>query len=344
LGRTATETSSGDTKSVTNAVNGVYTKRIPDGRVTIGVLGSRSIFEQENAPLIVGELYTAPLFGTFTLSRESVDPATVSIRVLSDANALIDLARNIHYVVEAFGNTTIITIVSLPPEVIAGRPADNIYTFQATYALSAGTAELETTTVGYTIDLSLFENLINPYYRHQSTTQEVLAGSIPGGAQDTVTVITGIAVRKAPYAFVSEYQTTENAISPSHSLRNTAEYSRKVSDTTGLSAKALHTKTVYGAGTLGTREQTAEVTALNVTVNKAIPRRNLYTSLGASYSQRHATFDTDIYTITGNLSWKVGTLSVNMGATVNHAESMGTLGRQTLLSEFYYMTVSRKLF
>lgn len=73
----------------------------------------------ENAPLIVGgELYTAPLFGTFTLSREGVDPATISIRVLSDANALIDLVRNTHYIVEPSGNTMLITIVSLPPPAV----------------------------------------------------------------------------------------------------------------------------------------------------------------------------------------------------------------------------------
>ena len=86
------------------------------------------------------------------------------------------------------------------------------------------------------------------------------------------------------------------------------------------------------------------MSAFNITISNTIPRKNLYTSLGAAYSQRHATFDTNLYAITGNLSWKVGTLSVNMGTSLNHSTSTGAFGEQTLLSEFYYMTVSRKLF
>ena len=344
LNQTSSETSSGDTKGVLNALNGLYTKRIPDGRITIGAQGSRSIVNQENAPLIVGEIHTAPLFGTFTLTRESVDPSTISIRVLSDVNALIDLVRNANYIVELFGTTTIITILSLPPEVTAGQPANHIYSFQVTYALAAATVELQTTTIGYSVNLSLFNNLIAPYHSRVHSTQVVLAGSVPGGAQDTVNTIIGVGVQKAPYALVSEYQSTENDISPSHSLRNSAEYVRKLSDTTGLSIKAQQRKTVYGEGTLGTGGYTEYVSAFNITISNTIPRKNLYTSLGAAYSQRHATFDTNLYALMGNLSWKVGTLSVNLGTSLNHSTSTGAFGNQTLLSEFYYMTVSRKLF
>jgi hypothetical protein len=344
LSQTSSRTSSGDTKSLANAVNGIYTKRIPDGRVTIGVQGSRTAVTRANAPLVLGEMYTAPLFGTFTLSREDSDPATVSISALSNINALVGLVRDVHYVVESFGNTTIITIVSLPAEIIAGQPADNVYPFQVTYALSTGSVVFETTNVGYSINLSLFENLVSPYYSHQHTAQTVLTGSIPGGAQDTDTVILGVAVQKAPYAFVSEYQTTESDVSPAHSLRNSAEYVRKVSDTLGLSAKAQHVKTVYGEGTLGTSGFTEQLSAINLVLNKNVPRKDLNASLTASYSQRNATVNTDLYSITGSLLWKIGTLSLNLGSSLNHAVSTGAIGKQTVLSEYYYMTVSRKLF
>jgi hypothetical protein len=339
-----TKTSSGDTTSVSNAVNGSYTKKVPDGRVTISARGSQSVVDRENAPLIVGEVYTAPLFGTFTLTSEGVDPATIIIRVLSDAGPLIDLARDRDYIVERFGNAAVITIVALPPDIAAGQPAGQIYTFHVTYTLRAGAAELETTTAGYTINLSLLNNLLNPYYSRQRSGQTVLSGSVPGGGEATDSAIMGIMVQKAPYSITSEYQTTESAVSPSHSLHNSADYSMQMSDTLNVAARMQHSKTVHGEGTLGTGGFTEQVSAFNAAINKNVPKKNLTSSLGTSYSRRHATIDTDIYGITGNLSWNFGTLSVRLSAALNRSQTTAVIGKQTVQSEFYYLTVSRKLF
>jgi hypothetical protein len=66
----------------------------------------------------------------------------------------------------------------------------------------------------------------------------------------------------------------------------------------------------------------------------------------ASYSERHATIDTALYAITGNLSWKIGDLNVNTGATLNRSstKATGIFDKQVALSELVYLTVSRKIF
>lgn len=344
LNRTRAETSSGDTTSLTNSLSGVYTKKIPRGRFTVSAQGSRSRMDQENAPLVVGEAQSASLFGVLTLSRENIDPATISIKAVSDTGQLYDLVKDVNYIVEPFGSMVKIQIVLLPPELAAGHPMGYLYAFQVSYALVARTVELETTTVGYALNLSLFDNLITPYYSRRRSEQAVLAGTVPGGPRATEAVVLGVGVQKAPYALATEQRIVESNINPSRSLRNAVEYANRMSDTLNLSAKAEHTKTLYGQGPMGSGGHAEQLSAVSVGLSKSLPREKLTGSLAASFSHRHATIDTDLYAITGSLTWKVGALSVDLGASLNRGRSTGAVERQVMLSEFYYLSVSRKLF
>lgn len=341
--QTSNETSSGNSKSTMNSLNGVYTKKIPDGRFTIGAQGSRSRTEQENAPLIVGETYNASLFNTFTISRSGIDPATISIKVL-DMGALVDLVRNINYIVEFSGNSAQITIIFLPQQVTTGHPIGYQYTFNVTYSLLASTVEFQTTTVGYSVNLALFENLILPYYNYLHTTQDVLNGSVPGGPQDTQSDAMGIIIQKAPYRLLTESRTVDNKTSPSRSLKNAVEYAKRMSDTLDLAAKAEHLKTIYGQGALGTKGYTEQISDLSIVITKNVPRKNLTTSVNATYSQRHAMVDTNVYTISSIATWRLGELFVNLSASLSRADSTGVTEKQTMMSEYYYLNVSRKLF
>jgi hypothetical protein len=65
---------------------------------------------------------------------------------------------------------------------------------------------------------------------------------------------------------------------------------------------------------------------------------------GASYSKRRATLDTELYSATANLAWMAGKLSVNLGASISRSRTSAAIEKQTELSQYYYLTVSRKLF
>ena len=78
MNRSSSQTSSGDSNTLTNSLNGMYTKRVPTGRLTVGVQASRSKVDRENAPLILLESYNAALFRSFTITRDGIDPNTVS--------------------------------------------------------------------------------------------------------------------------------------------------------------------------------------------------------------------------------------------------------------------------
>ena len=344
LNQTISETSTGSSENTTNSVNGTYTKKIPGGRITIGAHGSYSVINREDAPLIVGETHAAALFGTFTLSNGGVVTSSIAVRTMSDAGMLVDLVENRDYVVEPSGNTAIITIISLPPEVRAGRPAGFVYVFQVSYTLTEGTVEFGLTTVGYSANLSLFDNFINPYYTWQRADQFIISGSTPEGPQESETMVVGVNILKAPFTMVSEYRSLESDINPSHAVRNGFEYARKATDTLELSAKVQHTKTVYGEGIMLGSGYTEQVSSLVMALNKTLPRRNLRASLSTSLSRRNSTFNTLYYAISGNLSWRIGNLFINMGASFNDATTTGGIAKQSTQSELFFMNVSRKLF
>ena len=344
LRRSSSRSSTGDTTSVSNAVNGVYTKKIPDGMATLGVSGARTRIDQKNAPLIVGETHSARLFGDFTLAREGIDPETISISAVSDTGALIGLARDTHYIVQPSGAAVLVTIVSLPSQLTSDKDPEFVYAFSVTYALLAGTVGLELDTLGYNAGLSLFDSLINPYYTHQRSTQAVLSGSIPGGAQDLHTDLVGVALRQAPYTLVSEYRNVASDLYPSRSRRNLMEYSDKMTDTATISLRAQFVETVYSAGRSGDAGYTENVAAYDARLRKTVPRSRLSAGAGASYSKRRATLDTELYSATANLAWMAGKLSVNLGASISRSRTSAAIEKQTVLSQYYYLTVSRKLF
>ena len=344
LGQSRSHSSQGDTKTETNALNSVYTKKIPDGRITIGVQGNRSDIDQNNGSIVVGQFYNAPLYGNFTLAGERIRSATITIRALTSSGALIDLIRNTHYIVEPSGNTVLITIVSLPPDVTLGRPPGYVYTFSVTYATEAVTAKLQLTTVGYTFNLALFGNLINPYYNNLHSRQAVLAGSIAGGPQDTKTDVVGITIQRTPYMLLSEYRVVDSDIYPSRSLRNSMEYTRKMTENTNLSMKTQFSKTDYIKGISENTGYSERVAGFDIRFQAMIPRSNFNFSYGASYNKRQAVLNTDIYSMSTDLTWLAGKLTVNAGASLNHSTTTAIVEKQTQLSEYYYLTVSRRLF
>jgi hypothetical protein len=342
--QTSSQTSSGDSKTVMNSLNGIYTKKIPTGRLTVGVQGSRSKTDRDNAPLILLESYTAALFRSFTITRDGINPDTVKVKVLADDGSLVDLVQDVNYILEFFGNSVTITIILLPPQISSGHPAGFPFTFYVTYSLAASNVKFETTTAGYNINLSLVDNLINPYFGYLRSQQVILEGFIPGGPQETTTTVIGIIVQKAPFSLMSESRTIDSTLSPSRSLRNIVEYSKRTSDTSNLYTKAEHSKTVYGRGAFGNQGFTENVWNLNAIITQNIPRQKLVATATATYTLRHSTFDSELYAVTGNLTWKLGELSLNSGATLNRSVTSGTGERQELLSQFFYLTVSRRLF
>jgi hypothetical protein len=136
----------------------------------------------------------------------------------------------------------------------------------------------------------------------------------------------------------------ESDYSPNRSLRNTFEFSQRMSDATNVYAKAERIHTVYGSGIQGTAGYNEQITNLNATVMENIPRQKMTASLTVYYSQRLATFNTNMYSITGNLNWRLGRLTVDMGLTLNDAETTGGNLKQLQTSQFYYVTLRRKLF
>jgi hypothetical protein len=173
--------------------------------------------------------------------------------------------------------------------------------------------------------------------------QTILSGSIPGGPQDSDTEIVGIIIQKLPIQFLSEYRNVESTFYPSRTIREALEYQNMVSDTTSLALKGQYTETHYGAGTTFGRSYSEHIESLDVKIQKSAPQQNLTATLGGSYSKRHSGVVTELLSATAAVMWHNGQLTISGGASLYDSTSTTSLGTQNMLSQYYYLTVTRKL-
>ena len=74
------------------------------------------------------------------------------------------------------------------------------------------------------------------------------------------------------------------------------------------------------------------------------PRNNMNLFIAGSYSVSKSLVDSDSLSLNAALTWHVGLLSVNGGAQLSRAESKPPTGIVVLNTQYYYLTVTRKLF
>jgi hypothetical protein len=339
------QSTGGETKTVLDAVAGTYTKRIPRGRLTANVLGSRMKMHRDNASNAFAEYYNASLNTYFALTKDNIDRASIVVRIIHpDTGELLDLVENVNYYIQPTGNSYLINIIALPFSITSGRPFGYIYTFLVTYSLLPTTVELRTDTVGYSFYLALFDNLINPYYNHLTVDQTVLTGSIPGGPMDSVTDIVGISIQQVPYLFLTELRKTQSDSYPSEQYRNVFEYLGQLDDTTTLDMKLQYILTHYYKGAVAGTTYTEHIESLDARLQKAIPRSNINLSLSGTYSQRHSgAINTNLISATGAVIWYTAQLTVTAGASIYDSTSSSSYGTQQMISEYYFVRVTRKL-
>lgn len=334
----------GEMDTHSQSLVGNYTKKIPWGRFTTGAAFRSSDTDIKNAPLLTNEVYTIglPIPGYFDLKEPSVDVNSIVIWVKSplQPNDLILLTKDVNYTVALLGNIPRITITALDPLVF---PLPETYEFHVKYSIIKEEVEFKTTNAGYNIKFELFNNLINPYYGHSKTDQKVLTGSLPGGPQHVTQDTVGVVVAKTPFTFTEEYQSVVSNINPSRTLRSIADYRKTIDASSSLYAKAYYTKqTRGGAGESGYSEDTIGTDAQ---FQKNVPRVNLGYNVAVAYVYSKTFTTAESYLLSSSLSWKAGKLVITMSASISEtATTMPAGGRNSIVTERYLLSISRRLF
>ncbi len=347
------ESTGGDTRTASQALTSAYTKKIPTGTFFAGINLSNTHSEIRGAPVVVSEAHTltavppalSPIPGSFILNAQPVDESTIIVWVeYADHLVLMTLGPTADYQIVKIGITSVqINVSSLPADVDTTLSQ---YKFQVSYSLIPSNVEFETRTEGYNLKFELFDNLLSPYYSRTSTIQEVISGSLPGSPDSLTMETIGVIVQKMPYIITTEYGSARSRLNPYRTWKNMAEYRKNMAETMSMTARISRTYSTYPEAIAwqGTKGYTEKITRADVTMQKSFPRKSLDLFLGGSYSDRNSFIHATGYSLNATLSWRIGMLTANLGAIINDSSSTLQTGKQTLAYEYYYLTLTRKLF
>lgn len=342
INRASFQSLSGNTGSRSRYLSVFYTKKVPAGVLTASANLRNTLSDRNGAPLILQESHSAVISGDFTLNAQSVDVTTINVWVKDPVTGSLVLLTNTQYLVQFVGASVRIIILALPATFTAGT----LYEFLVSYAVVPADVELETTSESYALRASLLDNLVSPYCSRSFMTQKVLTGVLPGGPDDSITDTAGIALRKGPFSFASEYSHTRSQRSPSHALRNSATYQAPLDPTLDLSANVEHERNTYEAteAVPESNGYSENITATGLLLNKRYQRARLNLSAGISYTRRISLTDSETLALNTSLSWKIGRVTILFTASNNQIVTTTSNGDQTASSAHYYLTVNRKLF
>jgi hypothetical protein len=341
-------TTTGDTKGTSQSLSTAYTKRIPGGQLIAGLNFSRTSLTRTGAPSIVNENQTAQLFGEFVLQQTDVDTTSISIKVKSPLTGnLVDLTRDIHFLVFPIGNTVRIKIISIPPEAFSPDPSFN-YGFEVTYSLVPENADVTTTTYGGSLKLELFDHFVNPYASYTHGEQSI-SGTFAGTPVNFTSTVYGLLLQKWAFSLLGEYQNYQSNTNPYEVMRAEANYRNSIGAGAFLSGQAFYRITKYGATSFGQNSFTEKLFGGSFLLQKNFPRKNLSFTVGGNFTQVTGLATTRTYSVNSNLTWALGQLEVKAGAGYGRSQSditslkLGSLKEESMYQS-YYLTIRRQLF
>jgi len=340
----SSKTGTGDVTDTSHSVNATYTKKIPRGRLTASGYVSDSVSDRRGAPTVINEPHPARILDTFPLIRTDIDDASIRMNVRNPFdNTFVDLIKDTHFRIIRVGDTVTIQILAVPPVALSIDPLF-IYDFRVTYQIVSGSVEIETTDIGYSLKLELFDGYFIPYYNYSHRKQRVLNGFLPGGPEDATSQTAGVMVQRPGYTLLGEYQDYQSRFNPSNRYRAEAIYSHDITPTMYINTRAYYTKVHNLEGVFKPASSTESGAGAEVSIQKSFPGRNLTMSATGSYSQRKYVFDTKTYSLGAALTWRVAKLDISLGANMNRSETGLDIGKEENTYQRYYLSVKRYLF
>lgn len=351
LSHTITD-SSGGKNTLTNARGNVgYRKQIYRGSFGASIWKSYNNLDRMGAmTLLQDQAYNTGVAGNpFTLSDRFVDENTIQIKIVDPNGILAEetLIRGIHYTVSTAVDTTRIDI--LPPLPGAFNFAQlNTYTLLLNYSFLNTTFEMDTNSQGFSLQLSLLDNLLNPHYSFTRSTQELVDGVLPGGVNNSEAHAAGLTVVKEPYLVGVEYSRSYASRNSEKRWYGVGEYRKELTEYTNLNARLEAERTTTYPGDNESTDENEEPERLyRVTLNcsTSLPKLFLNMHYGVYYSRRLWMVDTSIYAFYSNLNWKLGKVDLSLGANYSDSTSTTATGNTNESNTMvFYLNLKRKLF
>lgn len=345
--------SEGESKIISNALNTSYVKRIPWGSMRVDASVMRIHSDRSGAPPFEETHNSIDVPGSFKLTREDVDESTIEVFLKLDVPQgqpdRLPLSHD-NYIITPIGNGAMfqIDIVSLPPNPDISQPPFPVpgqYNFVASYQLTSRELSLNTTSYSYGIRFELFGRSIIPYYKHSSATQEIESGTLLGGPEDTRSDLFGLQLEKGSFLLTTEYVNTRSNFLPFTSLFSELQYRNDLTPTLSVLGRARYSVIDYPEGAQGIgNAYTERTTTVSLGFSKRYPLKNLSISANGAFAQTKGITKTRSYILNSSVLWNFGTMSVRFSADASMAETDLLTGKQKRITQYYHLSVRRKLF
>jgi hypothetical protein len=340
---TSRTSAGGDTRTTSNTLNLNYSKAIPRGRVGAGTIFGRSRTESEGATDIVDEPHPSVMLSTpFTLAQPNADPATIVVFLKSPIAPFdnIQLVEGSHYSVTAVGNTFEILVTAVPAPFLPPGPFD----FFVSYSLVGGDFDLVSRTLGVSTSVDLLDMLLTPYSSYVEVRSDLISGVFPGVPLDSTTWTAGLRFLKGPLRARGEYQDLRWDVSPYRAWRGEFQYVGTPRSNTSVYGTLAYVDKYFPQGTSTDQrgaysEQTMSASG---NIRKEIPSRRLSLSAGGSLSRAQSRVDTNAWSLSSSLSWKIGLLDLTAAASVYGSSTRGIPNAESDRTHQYYTLMLRR--
>jgi len=346
LQRNENESQAGNATAVSQSLSLNYTKLIPVGRLLAGVSVGRTEVASEGQAEVADELHPASSVpGSFTLAQSNPVRSSLVVFVRSPVAPfeLVRLAEGEHYSVNAVGDKLEVLIFALPlPFAVPGT-----FDIRASYALVAGRFRLRSDTRAFNASVPLFDNLLTPYVSRTEIRSSVVEGTFNGTGLDSTSSTAGLTFIRWGLQARVEYQNVEWEVNPYYSWREELQYVSALGPTTSLYATASRLSRYFAPGSVELQNGAASDTTetASASIQQQFLLRTLAVSVGGVYSRVRGLTDSNASSANASLSWKIGRLDVNAGASVLSSDSSGVgvvVFRRT--HHYYFLKVRRAIF
>lgn len=360
----------GETKTLSGALGINYTKKIPIGRLFANYSSRRSVTERTGLQFNIREVFLSDVGeGEEIILQQGADPESVSVEVKgcffdeegNERRITALLERDLNYSIDTEINPNRVTIIITSLQVQRGDELVQVeqcsdpdtgepipFEFLVTYGI-AGDSKTETTSNAYSLRFDLFDGLISPYYQRAELKQKLLSGVLPFKPEDSTSEAIGITFNKPPYTLRGEYSRVISETNPSTSYKAEAEYKKFITTTLHLRTRIFFVRKNLLRSERGfdreavKREVTEDAYGASISATKRFSAY-LNLSVGGSATQRKGEAESLAYSLRGDLTWRVGKLSLRTGATISHSESEFRARKSERMSQFYYLKIERRLF
>ncbi|MBI5558014.1 MAG: hypothetical protein HY885_10275 [Deltaproteobacteria bacterium] len=329
-----------------------YSKKIPWGSVLAGVWDGLSFTDNKGAPSTLFETHPITTgLNFFTINYQTIDLTTLQVRIIdsNNNNRQVLLIEGINYIVTPFPNSYRITITSLPYEELED-PDGNIweYTYQADYAFLPADYLLQAKTWGSSLQLPLYNNLINPHYSYMQTDQSVLEGNYPGEPAASRIHTFGVSFSKFPFAGDVTQSWIRSNTTDEDRLTTYLSYTREINTyTSGFltcsfeDAQTTQYELLKDAPEENLSEQFYTAQAQLQTV---LPEKNMNASLGSNYTLYQGVGESTNLSLFSTFVWHVGKIDLDLSASYTTSDSSIADSNTTRSYTMVRFNVKRELF